>query len=1024
MKLPRLATGNYQFTLMAFILLTIWGVNAFINMPKTENPTIYVPGAGIVMIYPGADPVDLEELIAIPIEEAINELEDIKKINTNLKDGIAYVGVEFTYGTDAQEKYDEVVQEINSIKTDLPDDIHSISINQWTSTDVAILQLALVSETAEFRVMKDKGEKLKKQIEKVSGVKSVDLVAAPRQEVRISLDMEQMAQMNISASQVADAIRSNSAIIPGGAMDLGDKNYSIKTSGSFKNLEEIRRTVVHSYEGRLIYLENIANVHFDYEDVSYKARFNGKRSIFMKVLQKEGYNIFDIRENIDPILQDFRQEELDDVRLEVVFDQATIVDDRINGFLGNLLQGIILVGIVILLALGFRSSVIVIVAIPLSIIVGLGIVDLSGFGLQQISIAGLVVALGLLVDNSIVMVENINRFIANGYSRKEAAVKAASQVGWAISSATLTTVLAFVPVIMMPDKAGDFIRSLPLTIIATLAVSLLIALSLSPLIASKVLKPYQKIKKKKKKEQNTDSRENRFQQWLKGFIEGPYRSTLRYTLNHRALVLIVAVVLLGISGFVFRYVGLSFFPKSETPQLMIRVLMPEGTNLDETDEVAQYVESVLDTVPDIEKYATNVGHGNPRIYYNVFPRRYAKNFADFYVHLHEYEYPEFDHLVERLRKTFADYPGARINVTEFEQGPPSDSPIMIYVTGEKVEILKDLGREVENYLEAQPGAINIDNQMSKSKSNLHFRINKIKAGMLGVPVARIDKTIRTALNGVVVSKYRDDEGEEYDLILRLPVDGEVTLQDIDKIYVTSMFNRQIPLRQLATYEFSQAPSVITRYNLDRSALITAETGKGYSLDEVLGPVMEKLENKDFPKGYDYKISGELENRQESFGGMGRAMVIAIIAIFAVLVLQFRSFSQPLIIFVAVPFAMIGMVWALLISGYTFSFTAFIGLISLIGIVINNSIILVDYTNQLLREGNKMKKAIRKAGETRFTPIILTTLTTIGGLLPLTIRGGTLWAPLGWTVIGGLLVSTFLTLIVVPVLYHMFTRRAA
>jgi multidrug efflux pump subunit AcrB len=312
--------------------------------------------------------------------------------------------------------------------------------------------------------------------------------------------------------------------------------------------------------------------------------------------------------------------------------------------------------------------------------------------------------------------------------------------------------------------------------------------------------------------------------------------------------------------------------------------------------------------------------------------------------------------------------------------------------------------------------------LSKQKTELYFNINREKAGMLGVPLYKIDQTIRAAVNGISVSEFMDDEGEEYDIVLKLATDGDIEVKDFEKIYVTSFAGKQIPLRQLASVEFQESPSLISRYNLDRTALITADIRKGYSLDHIMNPVLKRLDDYNFPSGYGYYIGGELQSRQESFGGMQVAIIIALISIFAVLVLQFKSFIQPLIIYAAIPFALIGVIWALFLSGYSFSFSAFIGLISLVGIVINNSIILVDYTNQLRKSGKSVLESLKEAGETRFTPIILTTLTTIGGLLPLTLAGGSMWAPMGWTIIGGLLVSTLLSLLVVPVLYGVLVRK--
>lgn len=1012
MKLPGLAIDNYPFTVTAFSLLLILGVSSFLTMPRSEDPPIDIPGASIVIIYPGSNPVDLEQLVATPLEEALNELDDIKRMETTMRDGILICSVEFTFDTDPDEKFDEVSQQVNRIRSDLPEEILDLEILEWSSTDVVMMQLALVSETAEYDLLERQADKLKKSLEKVPGVKLVEILAVPEQEVRVSLDLEKMSRMLISIEQVSRAILSNNANIPGGSMEIGDRDFSIRTSGSYQDLEEIRRTVVSSYMGRNIFLENIATVQFDYEDNNYFARYNGSRSVFIAVRQKEGYNIFRITQQLDRILEDFRGGLDPEMQLVTVFSQAESVDERINGFMSNLLFGILLVGAIIFLSLGIRASLLVIIAIPLSILIGLGFVDMSGFGLQQISIAGLVISLGLLVDNSIVIVENVERFIGMGHSRREAAEKGSVQLGWPIISATATTMLAFIPIISMPDKAGRFIQSMPLTVIYTLFASLIIALLLTPFLSSVFLKKYDSARPK---------REYNLKSFLRFLIGGPYRRTLDLALKNRGLVILISLLLVAGSAALFLKVGVSFFPKAEKPQFMIRITTPEGTNIYKADAVARQVEGMLDTIPLVKHYAANVGHGNPRIYYNIFQKRYERNFAEIYVELKRYQVDEFNALVESLRTVFAEFPGARINLKEFEQGSPIEAPLTIKITGADMDVLKKISADFEAMFRLEEGLVNVENSLDRSSTDFYVHINREKASMLGVPVYEIDRTIRTAITGAPVSSFRDREGKEFNIVLRLPFREKPGLEDFDRIYVTSLAGRTVPLKQLASMEFKEAPGIITHFDMERNGTITADVRRDHSLDEIVERLEARFRDYPLPADYQYTFTGELENREESFGGMLRASLIALIAIFAVLVLQFRSFSQPFIIFSAFPLAMIGSVLALFITGYSFSFTAFIGLISLIGIVVNNSIILVDYTNKLMAEGMEKTAAVKQAGETRFVPIVLTTLTTVGGLLPLTLRGGTLWAPMGWTIIGGLLVSTFMSLLVVPVLYRMFTR---
>lgn len=1011
MNIPKLASDNHQFVIIIFLLLTFLGVNAFFTMPRTEDPPVTVPGASVVVIIPGASPADLEELVADPLEEALNELEDVEAIESTIKEGVVSVGVEFIFKTDAEDKYGEVVQKVNAVRNALPEEIYSLNTYKWNTTDVNILQLAFVSDSVEYSILEDHAERLEKDIELIKGVKAVDIHGCPRQEVRVSLDVSKMSMMNISLDQVSNAIVSNNMNIPGGSIRTGYTSFTVKTSGFYESLDEIRNTVVGSYQGSIIKLRDIAGVDFDYEDESWITRFNGRRAIFLTVQQKEGVNIFDISAEMKQAVDKVSESARDGIELVTVFDQSVSVDQRIRGFLFNLLQGIFIVGIIIFISLGYRAALLVILAVPLSIVIGLGMVNMGGFGLQQITIAALVVALGMLVDNSIVITENMERFIRNGFTPQEASIQAASQLFLAVVSATLTTQLAFIPIMMMPDETGEFIRSLPVTVILTLLASLLIALILTPYIGGIFLKPLGKSRQ-----------EPPVKKLLYRIAEGPYSGILLKSLEKPWKTIIIALLIFLSSLSLVTVIGVSFFPKAEKAQFMVQITVPEQSDIRYTDKAARTVEAVLDTIPLVKRYATNVGHGNPQIYYNLMSREMQKNFAEIYVELEHYNVKEFDELVHSLRNMFTGLTFARIEIKELEQGSPIEAPVVIEITGENNSRLSAIARQTEAELKKVPGVINIDNQVNRISTNLKIKINKNKAGMFGVPVSEIDRSIRTFMSGAAITEYHDQEGEEYNIVLRAEQGDSFTVEDLSRLYVQSLQGSFIPLSQLVDIIFEPSNGILMHHNLKRNATITADIQKGYYLNDVIGEITPWLEAYPWPDGYDYYFAGELESRQESFGGMFRALIIAALLIFALLVLQFRSVSQPLIIFSAVPLAITGAIVALFITGNSFSFTAFIGAISLVGIVVNNSIILVDYTNRLIRGGSTVEEALLESGKTRLTPIVLTAVTTIGGLLPLTVAGGTLWAPMGWTIIGGLLFSTVLTLIVVPVLYLLFHTK--
>ncbi|MFK7843945.1 MAG: efflux RND transporter permease subunit [Rhodothermales bacterium] len=1010
MKLPALAISNYQFTIVMVLLLSLVGLVSFLTMPRSEDPPIDAPGTRIIVVYPGASPEDIESLVIDPIEEEINALGDIKTIESTAQDGLGDIAVEFIGSEDPDDVFDEVNQAVNRIRDDLPAGILAIETLKYSTADVIIMQIALLSENVSYALLEKEAEKLERQYERIPGVMQADIWAFPESEVRVSLDLEKMREMRITMDQIIGAVQSNSQNIPGGSVDLGARRFNIQTSGDFESLDDIRRTIIASTGTRVVYLSDIAEVALDYEDETYRGRFNGRRSVFVTVAQREETNIYDVHSAIETATQVFAASLPEGITLETVFDQSVSVRERVNGFFINLFQGVLLVGLVILLALGLRASAIVVMAIPVSILIAIGWVDFSGYGIQQMSIVGLVVALGLLVDNAIVVTENVARYRKKGYTGFDAAIEGTKEVGWAIIAATVTTILSFLPIVLIQSDSGDYIRSMPVTVIFALIASLLISLTLTPFLASRLLG---------RDVGASDRRPPVLQNVLNRLVAGPYRRLLKGAVARPILVLFMAFATFAGSLMLFPLVGVSLFPKAEKPLFYINVETADGATLNHTDKAVQYVEQVLSEREDVVGYAANIGRDNPRFYYNVLPRGKKSNIGQVMVSARSLE--EMPALISDLKETFAEVTGVDIDILELENGPPIEAPIAIKVIGPENAEIKRIAADIEQIMLATNGTENVNNPLRSNKTDLHVRINRDKAGLLGIPLVEIDRTVRASMAGLPIATYRDQSGEEHKIVARLPFEERPGMADFDRISVASYMGASIPLRQVADVELQAVPTQIDHFNLERTTTITSYVQNGYSDFELTDQIIEEVAAYNWPDGYRYYVAGKQEAQQESFTGMASALVVALLGILGVLVLQFRSFSQPLIIIVAVPLAIIGSIPALLITGFTFSFSAFIGLTSLVGIVVNNSIILVDYANKLIEKGKTVKEAVMEAGETRFSPIILTSLTTIGGLLPLTLTNSTMWSPMGWVIIGGLIASTALTLIVVPVLYKLFTR---
>ncbi|MEL7529945.1 MAG: efflux RND transporter permease subunit [Bacteroidota bacterium] len=1013
MRLPKIAIENYQFVVVLIFMILSTGLISFFNMPRSEDPQLKFPGYTVLTVYPGTSPKDMEELIVDPLENAIKEVEDITDVNTRIEDGVAVIQIDAEFDVDVDDKYDEIVAQVSSVEQELPAGILALEVTKISPQEVKILQLAFVSPRASYSELQRQAEKLEDRFDQVQGVRDVEIEAYPEQEVRIALDLQKMAQLGIPIKQVMGTLQANHNNIPAGELDAGDYSFAIKTSGGYEAPRQLSNTVIGGGQGNIIHLRDVARVYMAYQDEQYLGRYQGDKAVFLSITQKAGENILQVNERVMATVAAFKEELPAHINMETVFAQAPAVESRINDFFGNLLQGIALVGLVIFLFLGFRNALIVSTVIPTSIIAAIYMLDLSGFALQQISIAGLVIALGLLVDNGIVVIENINRYLSEGAGLKEAAIKGTSEVGWALVSATATTVLSFFPMTQLGGGTGEFIQSLPLIVIFSLLASLVLALGFTPLLASKWLKPA-----------SPNASLTRIEKGMKSLIEKGYRPALQFSLRRPWLVLALALGSLVGSGALFPLVGVSFFPAADKPIVMVDIFTTQGSNLETTDEAAHWVESMLDTMPLVADYTTNVGHGNPRIYYNVIPERYNLRHAQLLVNLNEWDRKKMNAFLAELRQAFKAYPGARITVDEFKNGPPYAAPIEIKILGPETKVLTDLAAELEDVIALNPGTDNVDNPLRIPKTDLKVAVNRDKAGMLGVQLADIDLAVRTALTGTKIGTMSQENGEEYDMVLRMPVAKGKEISAFDRVYVPAVTGAQVPLRQLASLHFEPGPAKMNHYNFQRTAVVTADVVEGFNTTEVTLALIEALAEIELPKGYSFYIGGEYETQQDSFGDLGQMLIVALLGIFAVLILQFRSFMQPFIVFSAIPLAFGGSILALFLSGYSFSFMAFVGFTSLVGIVVNTSIILVDYTNQLRRQGMALREAIQKASETRFTPILLTTLTTIFGLLPLTLTNSALWSPLGWTIIGGMISSTVLSLLMVPVLYQWLSPKLA
>jgi multidrug efflux pump subunit AcrB len=1010
MKISSYAVKNYQFTLVIFIMIIVLGITTILSMPRSEDPEVKSPMFNVVVVYPGTSPKDMEDLVVDPLEKELSSQENIKRVRTNIGDGLAVIRVEYKYKSNVDDKYQEVLRVVNGKRSELPDNI-TIDVMRMQPSDVNIMQIALVSETAPKDKLQYYAEKLQDELESIKALKNVEIHGLPERQVRIELNLEKIAQMALPLQKVISSVQNEMSNIPGGSVEAGSRSYNIKSSGSYQQLEEIKNTVVFNSKGKNVFLRDVSNIYYGFADEQYETKLNGQRCAFVVAAQKEGENISETKERYLPVLAQFRKTLPSNIDMIQHFDQAENVNRRLSGLGKDFIIAILLVAIT-LLPLGFRPALIVMISIPLSLAIGVILLNLFGYNLNQLSIVGLVVALGLLVDDSIVVVENIERWILQGHSKMEATLKATKQIGLAVVGCTAALVIAFMPLVFMPEGAGDFIRGLPMAVILSVFASMLVSLTIIPFLSSKLLSEHAG---------HPDG--NIFMRALKKLIHGSYARLLDKALKRPVITVVITLIIFVASIFLFQVVGFSLFPASEKPQFLINITTPPQSSLAYTKSIARQVEEVLKKERAITYFATNVGKGNPRIYYNVVPEHERTDYAQIFIQLDNHTPPDEKlQLIDKLRKRWTPYPGAKVEVINFEQGPPAPAPVEIRLFGDNLDTLRNLAGRVELMLQQVPGAIYVNNPVKLLKTDIRVDIDKEKAQLLGIPSVNIDRTVRLAVAGLDLGHYADRNDNEYDVLLTRNKDGRPTMEVFNNLFVNNQDDKPYPLSQVATLRMETSPLHINHQEKRRVVSVTASIQEGFLADRVINSTIEKMDAFPLPAGYSYEMGGEVEARQDSFGGFLSIIIVTMFLFVAVLVLEFKTFKSTLIVLSVIPLGIVGAAVALWVTGNSLSFVAIIGMIALAGIEVKNTILLVDFTNQLREEGKTLEEAIREAGEIRFLPIILTSLTAIGGLMPIAVSTNPLIAPLAIVLIGGLVSSTLLSRIVTPIVYKLIPPK--
>lgn len=1007
--ITRFFVDRWQFTAVLFALLIALGWGAIQAIPKSEDPIVEFPGVAIAVVLPGADAEQMERLVAVPIENAINSIEDIQDLNSSSRAGLAVISVEFAWGADPEEKFGEVVRELNVVRNSLPEGIVSITPRRFNPAQTSIVQIALVSEDASFRQLESYAKALRDSLERAPGVQQAQIWGAPPSEVRVAADLDRLAAYRLPLTAVADALQREGADTPIGAVEAGGRRFNLQASGSFNSLDEIRAVPLRADGGSVVTVGDVAEVNWSNDERAHITRYNGQRAIFVTARARLGENIFPVLEGVNSRIDSFETTLPDNIVLERGFNQSETVSHRL-GSLGRDFGIAIFLVLLTLLPLGFRASLVVMVSIPLSLSIGVVVMHAMGYSLNQLSIAGFVLALGLLVDDSIVVTENIARRLREGLPPRDAAIAGVEEINIAVIGCTATLLLAFLPIMALPEGAGAFVRSLPLAVVATITASLVVALTIIPFMAAHLMP------------RSAQGHSNALLDGVMGVIHNLYRPALHVALMHPR-----KTVFAGLAGFVLSLglipsLGFSLFPENDSPYFLVEVQTPQGSAVSETDRAVRYVDQVLSEYPDIEWRFSNSGRGNPQIFYNEIPPEQISNVGQVYARFHEWHRTEGMQKIEEIRARLDQYAGARINLRRFTNGPPIEAPIAVRVSGADLAAVTEIAAEVERIVRETPGTRDISNPMAERLIDLDLNINEGAAALRGVPAGAVDQNLRIAVGGAQVSQFRDPTGDAFPVVLRAPREDVMEVSDLSRLYVWNSQGGALPLSEISNPQMEAGPASIDRVDRERTATVSAYTQSGFLISAVTADVAERLQAISLPAGYTISFGGQAEAQERSFSGLGPAIMIAIFGILAVLLLEFGSFAVMTVVAFVIPFGIMGGLIALWVGGESLSFTAIIGFIALIGIEIKNSILLVEFANQMRARGVPLEEAIERAGEVRFLPVLLTSATAIGGMIPLLLEDSPLFSPIAMVLIGGLISSTLIARIVTPAMYLLLAPK--